>query len=81
MRRGWVALCREAGHDTAMPTRTHGHDTASWAATIRRWARSRCAGRASAGAGTTGASGRAGVSGGAGASGRAGGRRTGAHGP
>ena len=24
---GWVALCREAGHDTAMPVRTHGHDT------------------------------------------------------
>ena len=24
---GW-ALCREAGHDTAMPARTHGHDTA-----------------------------------------------------
>ena len=38
MRRGWAALCREAGHDTAMPARTHGHDTTSWAATIRRWA-------------------------------------------
>ena len=24
---GWAALCREAGHDTAMPARTHGHDT------------------------------------------------------
>ena len=24
---GW-ALCREAGHDTAMPARTHGQDTA-----------------------------------------------------
>ena len=32
---GW-ALCREAGHDTAMPARTHGHNTAGWAATIRR---------------------------------------------
>ena len=36
MRRGWAALCREAGHDTAMPVHTHGHDTAGWAATIRR---------------------------------------------
>ena len=36
MRRGWAALCREAGHDTAMPVHTDGHDTAGWVATIRR---------------------------------------------
>ena len=33
---GWAALCREAGHDTAMPARTHGHDTGLGRAGSRR---------------------------------------------
>ena len=47
---GWAALCREASHDTAMPARTHGHDTGAgrrcWALGRQgvhgRWADGRC---------------------------------------
>ena len=71
-------LARVPAHDTARGALRHGagpYDTASWAATIRRWARGRLSERAcwasSAGAGALGA----GASGRAGVSGRAGGRR------